>query len=190
VDEGSDQTWQFDAPGVLANDEATGGSAELVSGTSNGSLSLHSDGSFEYTPGPDYFGLDSFTYRVRSGSGTSSIATVTIHVTPVNDSPRFTLTRDQIESDARPQTVPRFATGITAGANGNESDQAIEFFLSTDNGDLFAAGPTISDEGTLTYTPSGRTGSASVTVVLVDNGGTANGGSDSSVPQRFAITVR
>src|SRR5262249_61122859 len=45
--------------------------------------------------------------------------------------------------------------------------------------------------GTLTSTPAaGAVGSAAVTVRLSDNGGTANGGVDTSAPQTFTITVR
>ncbi len=44
--------------------------------------------------------------------------------------------------------------------------------------------------GTLTFTPAtGATGSATVTVRIHDNGGTAGGGVDTSAPQTFTITV-
>ncbi|MCU0785444.1 MAG: Ig-like domain-containing protein, partial [Verrucomicrobia bacterium] len=58
------------APGVLSNDTDVDGdalTAALVSNVSNGSLSLNPDGSFTYTPSPDYFGSDSFAYRVSDG---------------------------------------------------------------------------------------------------------------------------
>jgi len=42
----------------------------------------------------------------------------------------------------------------------------------------------------LTYTPApGKTGSATITLVLKDNGGTANGGQDTSASRTFEITV-
>src|SRR5262249_30976463 len=44
--------------------------------------------------------------------------------------------------------------------------------------------------GTLTYTLApNRFGVATVTVLLKDDGGTANGGQDTSAPQTFTITV-
>lgn len=41
-----------------------------------------------YTPAPDFFGSDSFTYVARDAWRTSAVATVTINVTPINDPPR------------------------------------------------------------------------------------------------------
>ena len=50
--------------------------------------------------------------------------------------------------------------------------------------------PAISSAGTLTFTPAAsENGSATVSVFLQDNGGTANGGDDTSATQTFTITV-
>ena len=57
------------------------------------------------------------------------------------------------------------------------------------NSGLFTVAPTVSPNGTLTYTSSGVSGSATITLVLKDDGGTPNGGKDTSVPHTFAITV-
>jgi PKD repeat protein len=69
------------APGVLANDiDAEGNSltAALVSGPANGVLTLNADGSFSYTPGGNFTGTDSFTYKTNDGMADSNIATVTL----------------------------------------------------------------------------------------------------------------
>ncbi len=82
--------------GVLANDTDAEGdalTALLVSNVSHGSLSLNANGSFSYTPAPNYNGPDYFTYRASDGSATGNVATVTIDVTPVNDQPRITSQR-------------------------------------------------------------------------------------------------
>src|SRR5207302_444174 len=71
----------------------------------------------------------------------------------------------------------------------NESSQSVAFQVSNNNPGLFSAQPAISPDGTLTYTPAGGYGKASVTVRLTDNGGTANGGSDTSPPFTFTISV-
>jgi VCBS repeat-containing protein len=71
------------AHGVLANDTDTEQdplTAVLVSGPSNGSLTLNADGSFSYTPNSSFAGQDSFTYLARDVDGASTTATVTINL--------------------------------------------------------------------------------------------------------------
>jgi hypothetical protein len=79
------------APGVLANDTDVNPNdiltAELVTDVTSGTLVLNADGSFTYAPALNFFGEVTFTYRVFDGQVYSNIVTVTITVTPVNDSP-------------------------------------------------------------------------------------------------------
>lgn len=67
------------APGVLVNDSDVEGSilsAPLVSGPSNGSVTLNPNGSFVYIANPGFTGTDSFTYRASDGVAYSEAATV------------------------------------------------------------------------------------------------------------------
>lgn len=182
------------APGVLSNDSDVDGqalSAVLVAGPSHGTLTLNADGTFNYTPTADYFGTDSFTYMANDGALNSNVATVTLTVNPVNDVPTFVKGADQtLVEGASAQTIPGWATAIAAGP-ANEASQALNFVVTTNNSALFAAPPAIDPAtGTLTYTPApGALGTAQVTVQLHDNGGTANGGVDTSAAQTFNITV-
>ena len=79
------------APGVLDNDTPGTGpgplTASLVGDVSAGSLTLNGDGSFTYTPNPNFNGSDQFTYVANDGGPDSNAATVTITVNPVNDGP-------------------------------------------------------------------------------------------------------
>jgi VCBS repeat-containing protein len=81
------------APGVLANDTDVDTppaslTAVLVAGPSNAlSFTLNADGSFSYTPINNFSGADSFTYKANDGTSDSNVATVTITVNAVNDSP-------------------------------------------------------------------------------------------------------
>ena len=79
------------AAGVLTNDsdpESGALTAQLLTGPAHGVLTLNADGSFSYTPGSNYNGPDSFTYRARDPfNANSSAATVSLTVNPVNDAP-------------------------------------------------------------------------------------------------------
>ena len=57
---------------------------------------------------------------------------------------------------------------------------------------LFTTGgqPAVATDGSLSFTPAANaSGTATVTVQAVDNGGTTNGGSDASTPQTLTIQV-
>ena len=82
-----------------------------------------------------------------------------------------------------------FASSISPGP-ANENTQAVNFLLTTSNDALFSTPPAISSaDGTLTFTPSRVAGTATVTVVAKDNGGTANGGVDTSAARTFTVTI-
>jgi len=74
------------ANGVLANDSDPDGDAVSVTSTSTtttaqgGTLALHADGSFAYTPPAGFTGNDSFTYTIGDGHGNTDTATATIAV--------------------------------------------------------------------------------------------------------------
>ena len=70
------------AGGVLANDTGAGPlQAVMVDDVSHGDLTLDADGSFTYTPAPQFVGEDSFTYRAEGGTAPSNVATVRLIVT-------------------------------------------------------------------------------------------------------------
>jgi hypothetical protein len=85
-----DGTLHVTAPGVLGNDFDVDGdplTAVLESDVSNGVLTFSEDGSFGYSPDPDFNGIDSFTYKANDGSSDSNVATVTITVDSIDDEP-------------------------------------------------------------------------------------------------------
>src|SRR5205085_4526965 len=58
------------------------------------------------------------------------------------------------------------------------------------NPGIFAQQPRVDTSGKLMFTPlPNASGTANVTIVLRDDGGTASGGVDTSEPQTFAITI-
>jgi len=80
------QTLDLSAPGVLGNDTDADGdllTAILITSVNHGSLSLSSDGSFDYTPENNFIGQDSFTYQASDAKDSSNTATVAIAVNDV-----------------------------------------------------------------------------------------------------------
>jgi VCBS repeat-containing protein len=71
------------APGVLANDtdaESQTLTAVLDTDVLTGTLDLHADGSFVYTPPQDYTGVVTFTYHATDGYVNSNVVQVTLTV--------------------------------------------------------------------------------------------------------------
>ena len=118
-------------------------STDVVTGPAHGALTLNDDGSFTYTPDADYTGADSFTYIGTDGVRTTSPATVTITVTPIDDAPT-----------AQDDTYSMSEDGILTGSVlYNDSD--------VDGGSLTAAlvfapmhgALTFNADGSFAYTP-------------------------------------
>ncbi|MGZ4973441.1 MAG: HYR-like domain-containing protein, partial [Limisphaerales bacterium] len=187
------QTLNVAAPGVLANDTDPNHlplQTVLVTGPTNGVLKLNADGSFQYVPNTFFAGDDSFVYQASNGGMISTPVSVVLTVTFVNQPPSFTSGANQVVNnyDAT-QTRSGWASNISPGPS-NESSQSVHFNVSNDNNSIFSIQPAISANGTLTYAPAaGRYGTAIVSVVLQDNGGTANGGNNTSSTQKFSIIV-
>jgi HD-GYP domain-containing protein (c-di-GMP phosphodiesterase class II) len=106
---------------------------------------------------------------------------------PPNTAPTFHAGAGQtVLEDSGTTTVPGWASGISAG----ETGQTVGFATSVSSPQLFASQPAVATDGTLTFTPAANAnGAATVTVVAHDDGGTTNGGRDTSDPQTFTITV-
>ncbi len=162
-------------PGVLGNDAAYASdptaTASWLSGPSHGSLSLNADGSFSYTPQPNYNGADSFSYQAMSGGASSLPATVSLTVNPANDAPVATGDAYSIAAGA---TLNVAAPGVL----GNDSDidgdaltavnaSALTGLTFNPDGSFSYAAPTTAGTQTFTYEASdGAATSAPATVTI------------------------
>jgi hypothetical protein len=110
----------------------------------------------------------------------------------VNAAPSFVSAGDQAGSeDSGAVSVSGWASAIVPGPAA-DAGQAVTFTVSNDAPALFAPGgePAVAPDGTLTYTPApDASGSATVRVRAVDDGGTAGGGADTSAAQTFRLVV-
>jgi hypothetical protein len=155
--------------------------------------SLSAGGILSYRPAPDASGSANVTVTVADDGGTAgggvdtTVRVFTITVVPVNDEPVVTGGASQtVDEDAGAQSLAwaSFATGPA-----DEAGQAPTVTTSNDANALFAVQPSVSPAGVLSYRPAADAhGSANVTVTVADDGGTANGGADTTV-RTFAITV-
>ncbi|MEA3213458.1 MAG: hypothetical protein QOE70_6515 [Chthoniobacter sp.] len=157
--------------------------ANIVFGGSGASRSV------TVTPAANQSGTATLTVTVSDGSLSKS-DTFVLTVTAVNDAPSFTKGPNQMAGrSAGVQTIAAWATNLQPGP-ADETGQTVNFLVENDNAALFATPPAIASDGTLTFTPATKvSGKATVTVRLRDNGGTANGGGDTSAPQVFTIAV-
>jgi hypothetical protein len=160
--------------------------------------SISSTGTLSFTPSPNKSGNVFVTVKLTDNGGVSNggvDATTNIFVIsilPVNDPPSFRLSGNTtIQAVTGPNTLIGFATGFAPGGGEDELSQVIsDYLVSVDSPGLFTVLPSISNDGTLRFTPvTDRNGIATVTVRVRDNGGTLNGGIDSSSAQTFTVTV-
>lgn len=164
------------AIGVLANDTDTNGDTlTIISVTqgSNGSVTFTS-ANVSYTPAPNFFGSDSFTYTIGDGEGEMDTATVSVTVTNVNDAPVAVAEAYSMNQDTT-LLVP------LPGVLGNDSDidgDTLTAVLGTDvsHGTLalgadgsfdYQPDPSFAGTDSFTYTAhDAATGSNTVTVTI------------------------
>ncbi|MBI3414660.1 MAG: hypothetical protein HY043_04965, partial [Verrucomicrobia bacterium] len=178
---------------------------------------VSSNGTLTFTPAAKAHGVTTVNVQaVDSGPGTvpdvntSAVQTFVITINAINQQPSFALNTSLtnlypslltntivVAEDSGANTFANLMTNITAGA-ANESAQVLTFSIAmvvTNNAgcdtSLFATNPVINPaNGTLTFAPKANAnGTAVLTVTLKDNGGTANGGVDTSASVTFTIVV-
>jgi len=193
-----DQTLTVSAAnGVLDNDsdpDGDGLTASVVTGPSNGSLTLNSDGSFTYDPNTNYNGSDSFEYEASDGDGGTVQATVDLTIDSVNDAPTLANNAGLTVTEGSASTITQSLLETTD----EESDPSdLQYTVDTapangtlDNGGTaLSAGDTFTqadiDNGEITYTHDGsETTSDSVDFTVTDQGG---GGK--SVSGTFSLSI-
>ncbi|PAY20765.1 hypothetical protein CKO51_04555 [Rhodopirellula sp. SM50] len=101
-----DSTLRVGTAGILANDVDVDGDTLTVvplSGPSSGTLTLGSDGSFQFTPRESFSGTVTFSYAVTDGTVTSAPVTVVIKVSLPISPADLQSVRSDPEPDAPPE---------------------------------------------------------------------------------------
>ncbi len=188
------------ATGIDDGDGETSQTVSFVVTTANAALfsvqpTVNSVGNLSFTPAANTNGSTSVDIYIRDDGGTanggvntSATQRFTINITPVNDPPAFTTGANVIVLEDSGAYSAAFATGIDDGDAG--TNQTVSFVVTTANAALFSVQPTINSVGNLSFTPAGNAnGQADLQVFAIDNGGTANGGVNTSATQSFRIEV-
>ena len=188
---------------VLANDDDSDGGPKSIASTTNashGTVAITNSGAdLTYAPNANYCGPDSFSYSLSPGGST---ATVSVTITCVNDAPSGADSSNTINED----TTKAFTTadfGLT-DANDSPPGSLAGLILTTLpasgtlelDGTPAAASDTATaaqiNAGKLTYTPVAdacRSPYASFNFRVIDDGGTANGGTDTDpTPNTISMT--
>jgi VCBS repeat-containing protein len=136
--------------GILVNDTDSDGdllSSVVVASTMHGTLTLMSNGSLTYVPGPNFFGIDSFTYRANDGQVLGNLATVAITVNPVNDAGRALNDLATTDEDV---VVVINVLANDSDVDGTINPATVNIIAQPTNG-LAKVNP---DTGQVTYTPT------------------------------------
>jgi len=129
-----------------------------------------------YTPGPDYNGPDSFTFKASDGGTDSNTSTVSINITEVNDP---AVANDDVATATEDTPLNISAASLTTNDSAgpaNESSQTLTVTSVTATANTH--GSVMLSSGTISYSPDANyNGPASFQYQVCDNG-TTNGSSD------------
>ena len=128
---------------TLVGSDPDGGTLtySVVDQPAHGSLSSTTGPDLTYTPGSNYYGTDSFTFKVNDGQVDSNTATISITVTAVNDAP--------VANPQSVSTAEDTAKAITlSGSDIEGSPLTYEVLTPPAHGSLSGSAPN------LTYTPA------------------------------------
>ncbi|MFN9606128.1 MAG: tandem-95 repeat protein, partial [Planctomycetota bacterium] len=162
--------------GVLANDGNPDGRTLTATILSNPQFAknfvFRTDGTFDYTPLDDFFGVDRFVY-LASVSIFDSLtrSTVTITVRPVNDPPIAGPLTFNINEDTVLEILSSQILAVSSAGPANESTQTLTI-TGVDTTSV-AGGSVVFSGGKITYTPTKDfSGSDRFTYRIRDNGET------------------
>lgn len=124
---------------ILTNDTDANGhtlTAAVVTLPDHGTLSLASDGSFNYVPDANFHGSDSFSYRANDGLADSNVATVTV---AVNNSARIQgLVWEDFNNDGEVNFGESAIEGVAIRLTGiDDQGMAVDQTMNTDAHGLY-----------------------------------------------------
>lgn len=125
----------------------------------NGSVEIDTDGTWTYTPNPNFNGTDSFTYEATDDSGGATIGTVSITINPLNDAPVGDTNSPTVFEDS----INNLGSVAATDAEGDALTYALDSDVS--NGVLG-----FDTDGSYSYTPNANFFGTDSFTYLVDDG--------------------
>jgi hypothetical protein len=154
---------------------------------------LNPSGTLSFQPAPDYNGVFLLKIRLKDNGGTEDGGVDTsfyfkqVSVKAVNDAPRFQVAGNDTASNAVSRSRPGFLLELSPGPE-DEIGQNLDTIITCSRPDWFAVLPWFEGD-TLRFEPLADTlGTCEIFVKLRDNGGTEDGGVDST-NSGFTITL-
>jgi uncharacterized repeat protein (TIGR01451 family) len=197
------------APITVFVSDADSAAASLVVAATSDNQALVADAGLAITPGGNAFErLLTITPVADANTPTQGSAAITVTATDIdgdlgsdvitftvnarNDPPAFDVGTDPafIAGSSGTRSLPAFASVIRFGP-ADESGQGVLQYNVIETGDpaSVVSGTAIDTAGTLGFVLSGNDGTATFTATLQDNGGTLDGGQDTSSALPFSIIV-
>ncbi|USR77753.1 Ig-like domain-containing protein [Photobacterium damselae] len=151
--------------GQLTATDVDGDNLTFKPGTNpeNGQVTVNADGSWEYVPNPDFNGEDSFTVVVDDGNGGTDTITVTVNVTPTNDTP----VGEDVSTETQEETA---VSGQLTATDVDGDNLTFKPGTNPENGSVI-----VNPDGSWEYVPNPDFNGEDSFTVVVDDG---NGGSD------------
>lgn len=163
------------------------------SGASNGVV-VQVGSTCQFTPALNFNGEGSFNYTISDGNGGTDLAAATVVVSAVNDQPTMAVNSKVYVSLADINNPPaqNLACQFDFGPDDEDIAQSVAEMNVTvvnDPNNVLTA-IDVDNTGALSYSFSGNSGEAELTVSLQDDGGDANGGVDTSTAYTFLVSVQ
>src|SRR6188768_589223 len=134
-------------------------------GATNGSVVMNPDGTYTYTPDPDFNGMDTITYMVCDTNGDCSTAEIIITITPVNDAPVAVDDTNTTNEDT--PVMGDASTNDTPSGDGGNMWTLVGVDGAATNGSVV-----MNPDGTYTYTPDPDfNGMDTITYMVCDTNG-------------------
>lgn len=109
--------------GVLTATDVDGEtlSYSLDGPAADGGVVLLANGTYKYTPNPDFSGADSFSVRATDPAGASVVATVSVQVDAINDGPRVVQASSVVAEDVS-EATPEIVGGMLTAQDADIGD--------------------------------------------------------------------